>query len=177
MVADQIIAVRVSPETKAVFRGLAGRQQMTESALLKRAIELMLQSAGVPEGKPTDPRPMRGARLTVRLSPDDQQLLHERAAARKMPVATYASMVMRAHLRSLTPLPKEELRNLRRSIAELIAVGRNLNQVVRLAHQSGRLTGPSKEDLRGILKVCEGLRDHVRAPLQANREAWERGYA
>ena len=52
----------------------------------------------------------------IRLRPDDQILLRDRAAARGMPPATYVSVLTRAHLRSLAPLPKEELLALKRTL-------------------------------------------------------------
>jgi len=42
----------------------------------------------------------------VRLRPEDHVFLRERVAARGMATATYASMVLRAQLRALTPLPE-----------------------------------------------------------------------
>jgi hypothetical protein len=45
----------------------------------------------------------------IRLRPDDQIFLRKRVAARGMPPATYVSVLRRSHLRSLAPLPAEEL--------------------------------------------------------------------
>jgi hypothetical protein len=45
MNADQFIAARVSSETKTRFLVLAERQQLSESALLKRMVEMTLHSA------------------------------------------------------------------------------------------------------------------------------------
>ena len=45
--ADQFIAARIPSETKMRLRALAERQQLSESALLKRLVDLMLQTAGV----------------------------------------------------------------------------------------------------------------------------------
>ena len=66
---------------------------------------------------------------------------------------------------------------LKRSVAELGAVGRNLNQIARAANQGGKPTGPGRQDLQAMLGVAEGLRDHVKALLKANRTSWEQGYA
>jgi hypothetical protein len=60
--------------------------------------------------------------MYVRLRHEDHLLLE--AWARGMRPATYASVLLRAHLRQLTPLPKEELLALKRSISELTAIGR-----------------------------------------------------
>ncbi|MBL8265037.1 plasmid mobilization protein [Steroidobacter sp.] len=80
-------------------------------------------------------RRLRGSRTCVRLHPDDRLLLSERAASRQMAVATYISVLVRAHLRNPSPLPKAELMALKQSVAELGAIGRNFNQLTRLAHQ------------------------------------------
>lgn len=166
----------VNRETKTRFAAIARHQGLSDSALLKRLIYTMLQAGGAP-GVAIDGRAGRAARVTVRLRPDDQILLHERAAARGMPAATYVSVLTRAHLRSLSPLPKEELLALRRTVSELGSIGRNLNQIARAANQGERTSGPTREDLRAILRVCEGLRDHVKGLLSANIKSWEQGYA
>ena len=95
------------------------------------------------------------SRFSIRLRPDDQILLRERAAARGMPAATYVSVLTRAHLRSLSPLPKEELLALRRTVSELGSIGRNLNQIARAANRGERASGPESRGLEGDL---EGLR-------------------
>jgi hypothetical protein len=110
------------------------------------------------------------------LHPDDQALLRERATARGLPAATYISVLTRAHLRSLAPLPREELLALKRTISELGSVGRNLNQIAHAANGGERVAGPSRGELRTILKACEGLRDHVRSLLSANLKSWQQGY-
>jgi hypothetical protein len=169
----------VSEETKRRFAAVARYEGLSESALLKRIVGLMLQSAGLDPASSSErvERVARGARLTVRLPLDDQRLLRERAAARNMPAATYSAMLIRAHLRALTPLPKEERSALKRSIAELGAIGRNLNQIARATNQGERVSGPSSADLRAVVRACEGLRDHVKALIRANDKSWEDGNA
>lgn len=179
MATSHLTAARVSPETKARFRSLAEQQQMTESALLKRLVDLAVRGAGETDAdvlKSPDRR-LRGARLSVRLHPDDQLLLRERAAARQMAAATYVSVLVRAHLRVLSPLPKAELMALKRSVAELGAIGRNLNQLARLAHQRTGSAGPGGEDLRMMLQVCEAMRNHTKGLIKANARSWEVGHA
>jgi hypothetical protein len=94
-----------------------------------------------------------------------------------MPTSTYVAALVRAHLRMLAPLPREELGALKRSIAELGSLGRNLNQLARIAHQTGRITGPGRDDLRSMLKICEAMREHIKALVRANVATWESGHA
>jgi hypothetical protein len=107
----------------------------------------------------------------------DRQLLQERSAARCLPPATYASILLRAHLRALTPLPEAELRALRQSTRELAAIGRNLNQIAGATHQGGAGAGVSREDLWSLLKASEALRDHVRSYISTNLYSWGSGDA
>ena len=127
MKADAFIQCRVTPEMKALVRRIAQREQITESALVKQLLSVVLRSSVIEQLPPIEGRAKRRARLSVRLEPDDHLLLCERAAARGLPSATYVSVVIRSHLRALAPLLKEERALLIRAINELGAIGRNLN--------------------------------------------------
>jgi hypothetical protein len=170
----------VTRATKERFTAVARHQGLSDSALLKRLIDLMLRStdpASCDAGTSAEPEAIRSTRLTVRLRPDDEILLRARAAQRTMAPATYLSVLTRAHLRSLAPLPKEELQALKRSVSELGSMGRHLNQIARAANQGDRVEGPGREELRAMLRICEALRDHVKGLIAANLKSWERGYA
>jgi Bacterial mobilisation protein (MobC) len=176
--ADHFIVARVSSETKARLHALAEREQLSESAVLRRLVELVLLKAGLSPiitETPTGVRPLRAARLMVRLRTDDQILLRERAAARGMAPATYVSVLTRAHLRLLAPLPKEELLALKRTVAELGTIGRNLNQIAHAANQGKLVTSPGRNDLTAMLRVCLTLRDNLKRVLMANLKSWEQG--
>ncbi|MGP8033144.1 MAG: hypothetical protein ACLPQ6_03280 [Steroidobacteraceae bacterium] len=177
MAGSTHLSTWVSADTKQRFASAATRQGLSESALLKRLTEQMLATAAGDEAGPPAPVPVRDARLTIRLVADDQALLRERAAARTMPAATYISSLVRAHLRQLAPLPDRELAALRATINELAALGRNLNTMARLLHQDSRQPGPGREEVRLMLRICEALRDHVRALVKANVVSWEVGHA
>ena len=177
--ATELLKTRVTPNTKRIIQGLAQRQQLTESAWLRHLIEVTLQTAGANPSDEIEREKIsiRATRLTIRLVAEDQLLLKARASARGMAAATYVSVLVRSHLRDLAPLPKQELMVLRRAVTELGAMGRNLNQIARVANQGGRVVGPSREDLMAVLRACVGLRDHVAALMKANLATWETGRA
>lgn len=179
MAADALVRCRVTAETKAVLQSIADREQITESALVRQLLDALVKAsatAGEVTRKADEPE-LRGERLSIRLAPDDRLLLSDRATARGMPAATYVAVLVRSHLRRLIPLPTEELATLKRSIAELGALGRNLNQIARALNAGGRLNGPGRQDLEAMLKLAVALRDHVKALLIKNETSWERGYA
>lgn len=193
MGAAQFLKARVSAEIKQRVHALAEQQLITESIWLKRLVTAALRDApgdvsvevrGGRAGNATlrnvldaEGQETPGMRVCIRLRPDDRLLLRERAHARGMPSATYVSVLLRAHLRTLAPLPREELVALKRSVAELGAIGRNLNQIARAANSGGRVAGPERDDLRAILRVCEALRDNTKGLIKANARAWEVGHA
>jgi hypothetical protein len=94
----------VNRETKARFAAVARHQGLSDSALLKRLVDTMLQIGNATDGAVTDDRVGRVSRFSIRLRPDDQILLRERSAARGMPAAAYVSVLTRAHLRLRIPL-------------------------------------------------------------------------
>jgi hypothetical protein len=93
-----------------------------------------------------------------------------------MAPATYVSVLVRAHLRTLVPLPKDELAALKRAIAELGGVGRNLNQIARAANQGARVADFGNGQFKAMLKICEALRDHTKDLIKANTTSWASGY-
>ena len=65
----------------------------------------------------------------------------------------------------LTALSTEQMRQVR------------LAQIALVAHKTGRITGPGRDDLRSMLKICEAMRQHIKSLVRANRASWESGYA
>src|SRR5580692_8065256 len=132
----EFIKTRVSPDVKARVNEAAQRQLLTESVWLRRAIDAALRSEPVSEdalihragiGRSQEepsfgPRSAR-TRICIRIRRDDWLILRERAEARGMPAATYISVLVRAHLRVLAPLPAEEVAALKRAVAELSSIG------------------------------------------------------
>jgi antitoxin component of RelBE/YafQ-DinJ toxin-antitoxin module len=179
MSANAFIQCRVTSETKALIQAVADRERITESTLVRQLLETVLRAstAGVDPGLDPPAKVSREARLSVRLAPDDRVLLTERAGARDMAAATYVSVLVRAHLRALAPLPQAELMALKRAIAELSAIGRNLNQIARVTNQGGRTAAIGRNEVMAMLKVAEALRDHMKALLKANERTWRIGHA
>jgi len=185
----EVIKARVTTETKREIAAAAAREMLSESAWLKRLLVREMQAARDPVATPVAPRRTEvgwrhGGRresacdrpILVRLRPEDRLLLDARAEARGMRPATYVAVTTRSHLRRLAPLPKDELLALRRSIGELAAIGRNINQIAKAANDGGRLPGSVREEFRAMLKVCEALRDNTKKLLKANLTSWESGY-
>ena len=172
-------------------KAAADREFLSEAAWLKRlvlreirAAEAVVGSQGESSGAEDAPQPVAESRhsrgrakpMLVRLRDEDKLLLDARSEARGMRPATYAAVLLRAHLRELTPLPKEELLALKRSIAMLASIGRNINELVKVANQGGRVPDSGRAEFPAMLKICVALRDHTKGLLKANESSWGRGH-
>jgi hypothetical protein len=188
MSCTEILKARVSPEVKLQAKVIADRELLTEAAWLKRLVlkeirTIEMNGGGIPRGQ-TGAGVHRASRdssgrfkpVYVRFTEEDRLLLEARAVARGMRPATYVSVLTRAHLRALTPLPKDELLALKRSIGELASIGRNINQIAKLANEGGRLPGSVREEFGAMLKICEALRGSTKALLKANVVSWNTGH-
>ena len=187
MSCTEFLRARVSPDIKLRVKAIADRELLSEAAWLKRLVVREIRAAyGADAGErescradgalPPTRRNDIGRPLFVRLRNEDRLLLDARAEARALRPATYASVLLRAHLRNLTPLPKDELLALKRSIGELASIGRNINQIAKTLNEGAKAPASVREEFRAILKVCEALRDNTKALLKANVTSWESGF-
>jgi Bacterial mobilisation protein (MobC). len=186
MNCTEVVKARVSPEMKRQVTELAERELLTEAAWLKRLIIREIRAANETDSAASvspirlPGEVARGAsngvkRVYVRLCPEDWLLLEARAAARGLRPATYLAVLARSQLRSLAPLPKAEYLALMRSIAELGAIGRNINQIAHAANSGRPIPDSVAAEFRAMLKVCEALRDNTKALLKANLASWSTG--
>jgi hypothetical protein len=192
MACTEFLKARVTPEVKLRVKAVADRELLSEAAWLKRLIlrEIRTVDSGQPgEGESFLPEGLRrqskgsqgrkgvGKPMLVRLRNEDRLLMDARAEARGMRPATYASVLLRSHMRQLTPLPKDELLALKRSIALLASIGRNINQIAKVANQGGRIGDSAGAEFRAMLKICVALRDNTKSLLKANETSWVTGNA
>jgi hypothetical protein len=192
MRCTETLKTHVSPEMKLQARSVADREFLSEAAWLKRLVMREIRARNDASGAeidllrsesitgPTSAAPRNngaGKPMLVRLTVEDRLLLDARAEARGMRPATYASVLLRSHLRQLTPLPKDELLALKRSIAELGSIGRNINQIARAVSGGGEVPGSLRGEFWAMLKICSALRDNIKALLSANLASWAAGHA
>ena len=172
------LSTTVSPATKQRAQDAANSQHLAEAAWLRQVIESKLEQYGhTPRSDVIADESELGRRISVRLLAGDRLLLKDRATARGTAPATYVSILIRSHLRQLTPLPKDELRAFREQVRELRTIGRNINQIARALNRGEIDDAGVRDDLRSFVKLATAMRESTRALLKANSKSWEAGHA
>ena len=162
-------------DQKAGFAALALGRGLSESKLLGLLIDSVLERNPVREADEERQREAEaGDRITLRLRPGDGKWLRLRAQQRGMKYTTYAAALIRAHVRANPPMPLEELARLERSLVEISAIGRRLNQIVG-AVREGQCVDPVRLELTAVVHAVEELRQALREVVKVNRISWESG--
>ena len=183
----EILKTTVPTDIKIQAKAIAERESLSEATWLKRLVLREIRASGggserepcrangIERGRATRETHNNGKPILVRMRGEDRLLLDARSEARGMRPATYVSVIVRSHLRLLAPLPTDELLALKRSIAELATIGRNINQIAKAVNAGGRAPVSVREEFRAMLKICEALRDNTKALLKANEISWRTG--
>ena len=170
----QQIAAWATPDRKGQFAALAASRGLSESKLLGLLIDSVLERNPVHEvGDEGHGEAGNGDRITLRLRPGDGKWLRLRAHARDMKYTTYTATLIRAHVRGDPPMPLDELARLERSLAEVSALGRNLNQIARRMREGQGVDPGLRPELTIVLHAVEELRQALREVIKVNRISWE----
>ena len=176
--ARSSITAWLTRDQKAGFTALALRRGLSESKLLGLLIDSVLERNPANAARDVRQREAEeGDRITLRLRPGDGQGLRVRAQQRGMKYTTYAAALIRAHLRLDPPMPLEELARLERSLAEISAIGRRINQIAGAVREGQGVDPGLRMDLVAVLRAVEELRRVLREMVKANRISWESGDA
>jgi predicted DNA binding CopG/RHH family protein len=170
-----LIATRSSPERKARFEALAAGFGKSVSALLDQLIDTVLEenpvAAAAEEESGATPR------ISLRLRAGDRELLNAKAAGRGMKPASYAVMLLHAHVRGRAPVPITELNRLKVAVGELSAIGRNLNQLAKAANAGQVASKAVEQALPVVQRQVAEVREYVAGLVRVNLESWEAGDA
>ena len=165
-----------TPGQKAGFAALALNRGLSQSKLLGLLIDSVLERNPVDEGGDEHHGEAgEGDRITLRLRPGDGKWLRLRARRRSMKYTTYAAALIRAHVRADPPMPLEELARIERSLAEISAIGRRLNQIGGTVREGQGVNSGLRPELTVVLRAVEELRQALREVVKVNRISWESG--
>jgi hypothetical protein len=114
----------------AVYGVLPMAEPMIAAVVIEAANGTRVEDSGLPTRSCRAQKPNAESK--------DSLLLKARAPARGLRPATYVAVLLRSHLRGLSPLPKDELLALRCAVSELGALTRELHRIAHVLGQEGR---------------------------------------
>jgi hypothetical protein len=177
------MGIRVSTDKRARIAALAAHHQLSESGLLAKMIDEVLQANGPLVHQTGEQRPrqkstidgVREDRITLRLRHGDRMLAAERACARGMKTGSYLAMLVHNHVRGSVVLPPNELDALKATGAQLAALGRQLRRF----GMPNTLAEPLASELRDAIALArrevEAAREATAAVVRRNLASWETG--
>lgn len=176
------IRLRIHPDKKAALEAVAKERQLDISKLVMAQIEkliaqepLNLNTEGEEQGEAANPLTMR---LSFRPLPGDEQRLNRYAATRSTKPSVVMKLVLRAWLSHNAPLPKNELVLLGITSNQIAAIGRSLNQLVKLAHAGDY---PLPDELAALLQetliLTRQASQEIDNIVKTNLSSWESDHA
>jgi hypothetical protein len=151
---------------------IAAQRGITVSSLLNQLIEDSVQ--GISDDVRTVRRREEPSteRVTVRFRPGDVAIIGHRAMTRRMKPSTYIAALVRSHLVEDPPLPAAELALIERAIAEVSAVGRNLNQIARAVNAGVAAPAGTADLVRRSADAVEAVRAATKAYARKAVASW-----
>ena len=178
-----VISLRLPSEAKARFAALAARHELSESGLLAKLIDEVLQANGPLMHQADEQRldrmstidGVREDRITLRLRHGDRMLAAERACARGMKTGSYLALLVHNHVRGAAVLPPYELDLIKATGAQLAVLGRQLRRF----GMPNTLSEPLASDLRDVIALArleiDAAREAAAAVVRRNLMSWETG--
>ena len=176
------IRLRIHPDKKAALDAVAKKQQLDISKLLMAQIEKLLDQESVNlttegAGQGAAAKPL-SVRISFRPLPGDELPLNHYAAARNIKPSEAMKLILRGWITKNPPLPKEELAKLGITSNQLAAMGRSLNQLLKLAHTGDY---PMPEELAALLqetlKLTRQASREIDVLVKTNLSSWESDHA
>ena len=188
MTAKKTVALnlRIHPDKKAALVALAEKQRLNVTKLVLPQIDRLLEEGmkDLPaplviglEGQGDELKPLTGQLSFWPLSGDEQHV-KQYATARKMKPGTVMKLMLRAWITKNAPMPKHELAALALTSNQLAAIGRSLNQLVKLSS-----TGdcPLPDELAALLQetllLTRQASHEIDNIVKTNLNSWESDYA
>lgn len=171
------LQTRCKLEIKNRFRALASSHGLTESMLLRRMVSVVLaqsssQTLSLSTTQTRGGRGGYGGQIKLRLRPSEVRAIRALAEPKGYSAQAWIVRQLRHRLEDAVPFAKDELNELRETLRELGALGRNLNKLLHILQRSDRFL-EGQLDLQTLSVSVERLR---RAVTETMTRATHRGH-
>lgn len=146
-------------------------QNTGKSSIAQLAKQLLLKKLDrpantLPEMKVQD----SGNRIEVRLQSSDLNELRDRAFKSNMTANKYLAMLFQAHIQKIPVVSTKQIESLYQSNAQLLRIGRNLNQIAKALNSGAQAAVSTKM----LVNIKDELDKHTEKVADVIRANWER---
>lgn len=176
-----VLKTLVEPEIKTRFRNIAKARGLSESELL-RAVVLAATDQSKDTDQPIQPDAEKAEsdRMTVRMPRFLMEATKVRAKAKGMAPSRWVTALVQSNLTGKPVMSNAELEGLQASGRELVAIGRNINQIAKSINQANVIhPGAFEKEWLPLIKLTElsqaitENRAAIRALVRASQNAWK----
>jgi len=170
-----VLKTLVDPDVKGRFRRMAKARGLSESELLRQTV-FALTDQNQDIGKPVVPDPEQADlnRITVRMPRFLMASTKRKAKSKGMAPSRWIAALVLSNLTAKPVMTDDELAALNASTRELVAIGRNINQIAKAINTAFYETERVRLDkLSELSQVIKDNRAAIRALVRASQNAWE----
>ena len=165
------IKARIEAETRVKFGQRAKSLGLSESGLLRRlALQEIAQAGSDAELIEADPGDAETVRITVRMPAFLLRDVKSAATRKGMAPSRWISALIQSNLMRNPVMNKAEISALQASARELVAIGRNINQIAYALNLAKSINAAAFEASWVPLQKLEALSDGIRQNREAIRE-------
>ncbi|PZN85525.1 MAG: plasmid mobilization relaxosome protein MobC [Candidatus Methylumidiphilus alinenensis] len=173
-----VLITKVDEDLKQLFKQQTKNNGLSESELLRLIVIEAMGKAQFSESNKTDLTPdtekSETERITVRMPSFLMQAAKEKGKAKGMATSRWIAALVQSNIAKNPVMADQELNNLKASIRELNAIGRNINQMARALNESRNNT--DKVNLDTLYLLGDSLKRNlsaVRELVRASQQVWE----
>jgi predicted DNA-binding protein len=176
---NPILSIRLGSDLKARWRAYCKASDKEPSTAIKEAIERQLAKVDGTQAPSKVYRQVTEApctakkkRFEILLTPSEKAGLLERAALDGSSPRRWVVAALRAGLTKEPQFGMREIDALGESNYQLLAIGRNLNQIAKRLNEGGK-GGPAVETIELLRATIKAHTDQVSRAMRASLERWD----
>jgi hypothetical protein len=181
-----VLPIRIGKKSRAKIRELAHQSGQTESHYVRQLIFISLAQATTdpkkrlyPKQKPSSlpfrhpsPEEIQACRITIRLPRFLLEQVKHHAGQKGMSTNRWIASLIQSALLSIPVMTETEVSALRECNYQLMAIGRNLNQITRSIHTGQTDKGLSPSFIDNLKETLFRTETNISQLISASRQSW-----
>jgi predicted nucleic acid-binding Zn-ribbon protein len=176
--SENHIGVYLGKDLKAQWLAYCKARNLKAGAVLKDSIIEQIKAAELGDNdiyKSKIDKPDQGTKIRkeVRLTPSEWAAIEQRAKAEGSSVQHWMNCTVRASITQEPQFTNATIESLNKSSYELMAIGRNLNQIAKQMNQQFENASPTYNEIETLKKIIKEHMYQVSVLVSASAQRWK----